>query len=135
MPGAHVMRFEARPGSTLADELCKFSYEVTRVGESARIVPNDTVEVIAATCRPSSSGPGPKQTSVPQWSCRCPALLTRSGPRNVSRGACMIPQRARLRASVFSRQWLKINSTRERPPKQNKAPSGCARGFVPVLSA
>jgi hypothetical protein len=33
-------------------------------------------EAIVATCRPSSSGPGAKQTSVPQCSCRRPALLT-----------------------------------------------------------
>jgi hypothetical protein len=59
-----VIRFEARPGSALADEVRKLSYEVTRIGESTRFMPNDIVEVIAATCRPSSSGPGPKPTSV-----------------------------------------------------------------------
>lgn len=46
--GEPVMRFEARPGSSLPDELRKAGYEVTRVGETMRIVPHETVEIIAA---------------------------------------------------------------------------------------
>ncbi len=48
IPGEPVMRFEARPGSSLPDELRGWGYVVRHVGETERIVPNETVEAIAA---------------------------------------------------------------------------------------
>jgi hypothetical protein len=48
IPGGPVMPFETRLGSTLPDELRRLGHEVTRVGEATRVVPHETVEVIAA---------------------------------------------------------------------------------------